>query len=177
MLVGLDFDNTIANYDSLFREIGLELNIISQDWKGNKKDLRNLILTNPEGEEIWMKIQGKVYGEYMHRAKLTPGVANFLLQCKAKKIEVCIISHKTEYGHYDKKNISLRKEATKWMFEKNLFDNSFTSLSKNNVFFENTRKEKVTRISKIGCSHFVDDLPEVFEEPNFPKNTKKILFG
>ena len=57
----------------------------------------------------------------MHRAKSNlPGVANFLLQCKCKtrNIPVCIVSHKTEYGHYDEKNILLkRRKQLKWMFE------------------------------------------------------------
>ena len=30
--------------------------------------------------------------------------------------------------------------------------------------FENTKKEKVERIMKQSCTHFIDDLPEILEE-------------
>ena len=175
MLIGLDFDNTIANYDSVFKEISFQYDLLEDGWQGTKKELKQIILALPKGEETWMKIQGKVYGEFMHKAELMPGVANFLFHCKIKEIPICVISHKTEYGHFDEKKISLRDEAMKWMGEKNLFNKSYFSLTKDQVFFSNTRKQKVEKISTIGCSHFIDDLVEVFEEPHFPKDTKKIL--
>ena len=175
MLIGLDFDNTIANYDSVFKEISFQYDLLEDGWQGTKKELKQIILSLPKGEETWMKIQGKVYGEFMHKAELMPGVANFLFHCKIKEIPICVISHKTEYGHFDDKKISLRNEAMKWMGEKNLFNKSYFSLTKDKVFFSSTRKEKVEKILTIGCSHFIDDLIEVFEEPHFPKDTKKIL--
>ena len=175
MLIGLDFDNTIANYDSVFKEISFQYDLLEDGWQGTKKELKQIILSLPKGEETWMKIQGKVYGEFMHKAELMPGVANFLFHCKIKEIPICVISHKTEYGHFDDKKISLRNEAIKWMGEKNLFNKSYFSLTKDKVFFSSTRKEKVKKISTIGCSHFIDDLVEVFEEPHFPQDTKRIL--
>ena len=143
MLIGLDFDNTIASYDSLFIEIGLQYGLVKEDWQGNKQDLKDLVFLLPDGHETWMRIQGKVYGEFMHKAELMPGVANFLLHCKSRDIPVCIISHKTEYGHFDTKKISLRKEALKWMEKNNLFKDSFTTLSADTVFFEDTREKTV----------------------------------
>ena len=177
MLIGLDFDNTIANYDSLFIEIGFQYGLVKEDWQGNKQDLKDLVFLLPDGHETWMRIQGRVYGEFMHKAELMPGVANFLLHCKSRDIPVCIISHKTEYGHFDTKKISLRKEALKWMEKKNLFKDSYTTLSAETVFFEDTREKKVRKIFEIGCTHFIDDLEEVFKEPSFPKNTDKLLFS
>ena len=177
MLIGLDFDNTIASYDSLFIEIGLQYGLVKEDWQGNKQDLKDLVFLLPDGHDTWMRIQGRVYGEFMHKAELMPGVANFLLHCKSRDIPVCIISHKTEYGHFDTKKISLRKEALKWMEKNNLFKDSFTTLSADTVFFEDTREKKVRKIFEIGCTHFIDDLEEVFQEPSFPKNTDKLLFS
>ena len=175
MLIGLDFDNTIANYDSVFKEICTHFNLLENEWSGTKKELKEVIFSLPDGEETWMKIQGRAYGEFMNKAELMPGVANFLFNCRIKEIPVCVISHKTEYGHFDKKKVSLRSEAMKWMEEKSLFNESFSTLNKNNVFFYNTREEKVKKISALKCTHFVDDLVEVFKEPHFPKKTKRIL--
>jgi hypothetical protein len=44
------------------------------------------------------------------------------------------------------------------------------------VFLELTRREKVARIAAVGCSHFIDDLPELFAEEDFPEATRRILF-
>ena len=32
------------------------------------------------------------------------------------------------------------------------------------------------RIRALGCTHFIDDLEEVFLEPSFPSDVHKILF-
>jgi hypothetical protein len=45
-----------------------------------------------------------------------------------------------------------------------------------NVFFEATRAEKIGRIRTLGCTHFIDDLTEVFAEKSFPKHIRKFLF-
>ena len=91
MLIGLDFDNTIANYDSVFKEICFRYDLLEGGWQGTKKELKQIILSLPKGEETWMKIQGKVYGEFMHKAELMPGIANFLFHCKIKEIPICVI--------------------------------------------------------------------------------------
>ena len=44
------------------------------------------------------------------------------------------------------------------------------------VYFSETREGKVRKISELGCTHFIDDLKEVFQEPKFPRGVKKILF-
>ena len=116
MNIGIDFDNTIARYDNLFKEIALLEGFIDKDWTGSgKRELRNYLLELPDGEITWMKLQGLIYGKYMHQAELMPGVANFLLQCKLRNYPVFIVSHKTEYSYNDRGKIPLRIEAMKWM--------------------------------------------------------------
>ena len=102
MNIGIDFDNTIASYDKLFHEVALDENYIDKSWDGSgKTKLRNYLRSQPDGEKTWMKLQGLVYGKYMHGAKMMPGVANFFLSCKVRNYRILIVSHKTEYGHYD----------------------------------------------------------------------------
>jgi len=48
-------------------------------------------------------------------------------------------------------------------------------LSRSDVFWELTRAAKLGRIAERGCTHFIDDLPEVLSEPAFPK-VERILF-
>jgi len=178
MKIGLDFDNTIARYETLFRQVAQAEGLISGNWKGGRKTkLRNHLCRQADGERTWMKLQGLVYGKYMHGAEMMPGIANFLLSCKVRNHRVFIVSHKTEYGHFDPEKISLRQEALQWMEAKHFFDQDYFAINRGNVFFADTQEEKVAIIAQLKCNWFIDDLPEVFEQANFPLDTRKILFG
>ncbi|MFC1665005.1 aminoglycoside phosphotransferase family protein [Pseudomonadota bacterium] len=178
MNIGIDFDNTIARYDALLAEVALEKGLVDKSWNGKgKTELRDHLRRQPEGETSWMKLQGRIYGKYMYRAQLMPGVANFFLKCKLQGHKVFIVSHKTEFGHFDPERISLRQEALKWMEAKGFFDPMYFSIDRENVFFADTRYEKVNKVAELQCDWFIDDLPEVFAEDSFPECTQKVLFG
>ncbi len=178
MIIGIDFDNTIACYDDLFPKIAIKKKVIPIDsFFDNKLKVKNYLVKLENKKTEWMKLQGLVYGKYMAHAILMPGVINFLISCKMRGYKICIVSHKTKYGHFDKDKISLRTKAIEWMETNLFFDKTYCGIRKKNVFFANTRKEKVNIISQLKCDWFIDDLPEIFKEPNFPKNTNKILYG
>ena len=86
MRIGLDFDNTLACYHQVFGQIAREQGIVSEDWKGGKTELRSQLRSYPEGELLWQRIQGQVYGKNMHRATMFPEVANFLLRLKSHMV-------------------------------------------------------------------------------------------
>jgi hypothetical protein len=48
-------------------------------------------------------------------------------------------------------------------------------LRKDQVFFELTKQEKISRIVALGCTHYVDDLPEILDM--LPDGMQKILFS
>ena len=174
MNIGIDFDNTIARYDSLFQQVSRAKRFVTEDWNGTERmELRDYLRSQTDGEKTWMELQGLVYGKYMHGAEMMPGVANFFLSCKVRNHKIYIVSHKTEYGHYDPEKISLRREALKWMEARRFFDPEYFGLAKQNVFFTDTREEKVNIITRLHCDWFIDDLPEVFDEQHFPASTKK----
>ena len=178
MNIGIDFDNTIVRYDALFREVALKEKFLKGSWDGGTKiEIRDYFRRQAEGEKAWMKLQGLVYGKHMHGADMMPGVANFLLSCNVQNHRVFIVSHKTEYGHYDLEKVSLRAEAWKWMNTKRIFDPEYFGINKEDVFFADIREEKVNIIARLNCDWFIDDLPEVFDEKHFPASTNKILFG
>jgi hypothetical protein len=62
-----------------------------------------------------------------------------------------------------------------WMKSNNFF--SEYGLSRKQVFFESTRAEKINRIITQECSHFIDDLEEIFLEREFPEEVEKILYA
>ena len=178
MKIGIDFDNTIARYDSSFRRTALANQLISQEWTGRgKTELRDYLRTLPDGEQIWMSLQGQVYGKFMHQAEIMPGFVEFMLKCRLRGHKVFIVSHKTEFGHFDVEQTSLRVEAMKWMESKRVFHPDFFGMKRENVFFADTREEKVAKIAELECDCFIDDLPEVFAEKTFPESVEKVLYG
>jgi hypothetical protein len=71
--------------------------------------------------------------------------------------------------------VDLRQSALQWLESKGFF--SDFGLSRENVFFESTRAEKIQRIRDLRCTHFIDDLAQVFTRDDFPGKTKKLLFA
>lgn len=176
MIIGIDFDNTIAAYDHVFAPAAVELGLLPPGGAGSKRAVRDAIRASTAGEEGWMRLQGQVYGRLMERARPFDGLFDFLDRARARGAAVWIVSHKTEHGHFDPHRVNLREAALRWMEATGLFDTATTGLAANRVFFEATREEKIRRIGALGCDVFVDDLPEVFLNPAFPPEPRRFLF-
>ncbi len=176
MLIGIDFDNTIITYDAVFRVVARRRGLIGEDFRGEgKQAIRDHIRRLPDGEIAWQKLQGEVYGKGIAEAAMFPGVAAFLARCRAAGLPVAIVSHKTEYGHYDPHRVNLRQAALDWMTRQGFF--SDLAVPRERVFFESTRADKLGRIASLSCTHFIDDLEEVLTDPGFPPGVERILFS
>jgi len=176
MLIGLDFDNTIACYNDVFSSEAKLKGLVNSEWKGSKQELKILLDTLEDGQTKWQKMQGQVYGPSMQKATLFPGVARFLLRCKLKGHTVFIVSHKTKYGHYDKTKTLLREASLKWMDSQGFFKDNLLGVNRKNIFFANTQSEKVLKIKSLNLDVFIDDLEEIFLHQDFPE-IKKIHFS
>jgi len=184
VLVGLDLDNTLIDYDAAFcstaMEIGLltDVQVARMDVNGppSKTQVKSFLLSQPDGDRFWEALQGQVYGSYIHKARLFPGVLNFLKRCHAHGISVVVLSHKTQYGHYDESGISLREAAIGFLDENGFFGPG-TGMTEQDVLFFDTREDKVAMIGLQRCDSFIDDLPAVFDAEHFPSGTEKILFN
>jgi hypothetical protein len=175
-VIGLDFDNTLVSYDEVMRQTALDWKLIEAGSAGgNKQQVRDQIRALPDGEIKWQKLQAEVYGKRMNQAHLIEGVEKFLKACKAEGIQTFIVSHKTKHAAQDQEGINLQEAALNWMKEKGFF--SRLGLSQNSVYFEDSREEKAQRIGQLGCTHFIDDLQEVFLEKGFPQATVRILYA
>ena len=174
MLIGLDFDNTIAIYDEIFCKAAIKNGLVPSNYKGRKRDIRNSLRARAGGEQQWRQIQAYVYGAAMKNAKLHPGCKAFLERCRLEEVEVHIISHKTKFSPHDPQRVDMQKMAWSWMDDLGFFDQSYLALSRDNIHFEPTRAKKTLKIAEIRCEVFVDDLVEVFEEKDFPTFTRKI---
>ena len=106
MRIGIDLDNTIIDYTEAFLFGARQLKLIPEKWKGQKIELKSVVKSHSEGEQKWQKLQGKVYGQWVHHAKLYSGVFRFLWRCHQRGWETIVVSHKTEHGHCDSEKIS-----------------------------------------------------------------------
>lgn len=166
MRIGIDFDNTIACYDTVFHQLALEKNLIPASLQKSKGAVRDYLRAAGQEEE-WTAMQGDVYGNRMDLAKPYPGVAEFFQ--KSRGAQLCIISHKTLYPFKGPK-YPLHEAARGWLQGQSFYHSGIAT------FFELTKEEKLKRIERMQCDYFIDDLPEFLAEEGFPKKTKKILF-
>lgn len=174
MHVGVDFDNTIIRYDELFYSIALEKRLIPPSVLPSKKAIRDYLWSLTDGNKLWTELQGVVYGPRIHGAAINEGFNEFVFFCRKNRIQVSIISHKTQYPAVGEK-YDLRHAALKWLIDKKMVGNN--GIARSNIYFEDNRKEKINRIKAISCTHFIDDLTEVFDDAEFPPNVKKFLFS
>ena len=174
--IGIDFDNTIISYDDVFCAAAKRGGLVGSDFTGGKQAVRDAIRLLPDGELAWQRLQGQVYGKGIGAAKLVTGVEPFLRRARAEGCDVVIVSHKTEYGHFDPDRVNLRAAALDWMAGQGLFDGSY-GIVRQDVYFESTRAKKLKRIAALSLTHFIDDLEEVLTDPDFPPRIERILFA
>jgi len=109
MRIGIDLDNTLVCYDNAFLIKAWQLGLIPQGCNMSRSELRKQIREKSEGEIAWQRLQGQVYGNGISHAQLFPGAYRFLWRCKRQGHVLEIVSHKTQYGHYDEGQTPLRE--------------------------------------------------------------------
>ena len=174
MIIGLDFDNTVVNYDGVFYQAILDWGLLPPKSSQTKQSIKEFMLSRGLSD-TWTKLQGYVYGALMEKAELYDGVGSFLRSCREYGIGTYIISHKTKYPVLGPE-YNLHKSALNWLKSKRLFENRRYGLDENDIFFEHTKEEKWNKIASSGCSWFIDDLPEFLLDPKFPNEVNRILF-
>jgi hypothetical protein len=175
--IGIDFDNTLIDYDRVFVAAARARELLGSGFVGNKQAVRDAVRLLPEGELAWQRLQGYVYGKGIGEAAMCEGVDAFLRRCGAAGHAVFIVSHKTEFGHHDPDRVNLREAALGWMEARGFFAPDIYAIPRENVFFETSRAQKLRRIAALDCGCFIDDLEEVLTDPDFPPGVKRVLFG
>lgn len=181
MKLGVDLDNTLISYEELFQRVAEEQGLLttvqaSTGAPHGKTGIRQAVKSLPSGEFQWEKLQGLVYGTRIEEAQLIPGVRSFFRECSKRQIPVYIVSHKTKAAHHDDSGVDLHQAAMDWMSANEFFSHRGMGMTQEQVFFEETRAGKLRRIQALRCTHFVDDLEEVFSDDGFPGGVIKILY-
>jgi hypothetical protein len=175
MIVGVDFDNTIVDYTGVFHALGVETGCIPKS-VGLTKTAVKRYLCDQNRENEWTKLQGIVYGSGILNAKPYPGVRHIISKMIQRDIDVFVISHKTSYPILGNK-ISLHEAAMKWLIHNDIVGKDTYQIPRKKVFFNETQKEKIKKISQLKCDFFIDDLSAIFKSADFPQKTKGFLFN
>ena len=162
--VGLDFDNTLIDYDELFYSIALEKGLIPVQIDKTKIAVRKYLKDNGK-ENIFTLLQGEVYGLHIKRASQSSGMMQSLKILKENSIELIIISHKTLHP-YSGPKYDLHKAAMSWLKKNEFFDQNCLNFRRENVFFEITIENKIKRIEDSGLTYYIDDLTKVLKMIN-----------
>jgi hypothetical protein len=174
MIVGLDFDNTIACYDRVFHHAACEQGLIPDTTPTGKAAVRDYLRAAGR-EDDWTRLQGYVYGKRMDIARIYPGALTVIRRFIDAGISVKIISHKTRHPYlgppYD-----LHAAARVFLDAHGIFDEACAGMTPQDVFFETDLVAKLDRIGEQGCTHYLDDLPEVLGHAAFPDGVQRFLF-
>lgn len=176
--IGLDLDNTIIDYEGVFGPAAEEIGLLpTGHGLLNKEAVKARLIATDPSEAQWMRLQGQVYGRFIGGAVPYPGVIEFLTAMRRAGARVSIVSHKTEYGHFDEARVHLWQAALGWLESHGFFTSSHFAIERTDVHFATTRDAKIMQIQALGCRAFVDDLPEVLAHPDFPADVEKIWFA
>ncbi len=171
MKIGLDFDNTIVGYDSLFARVAIEGGLVPPQTPPSKLAVRDH-LRQTGREPVWTELQGVVYGARMMEAEAFPGVLDFMAWARGHGIALSIVSHRTRQPFLGPP-FDLHQAARDWTAR--FLTNAV--IPDERIFFETTKDAKLARIAEGGFDYFLDDLPEILTAPGFPAATTPLLFG
>lgn len=173
MHIGFDFDNTLISYDILFRRVAVEQGLIPPEIQANKNAVRDY-LKRVNKENAWTMLQGDVYGGRILEAEPYPGMWEALQFIANRSIPMTIISHKTRLPYLGESK-DLHLAARGWLKKLKIDSLTGPNISDEKVFFEPSKEEKCKRIVNLGCTHYIDDLPEILTM--LPNNIIKIHFS
>jgi hypothetical protein len=173
MRLGLDFDNTLVNYDRLFRSVALQKKYIPASIAARKNAVRDHLRVAGKEDE-WTRLQGEVYGARILEAEPCEGMLAALKWLAQREVATCIVSHKTRTPYLGEA-WDLHAAARSWLEQQGFHDAAGLGWPRDRVFFELSREAKIARILSQHCTHYVDDLPEILDL--LPDHIEKIYFA
>ncbi len=169
--IGFDLDNTIINYDLSAQKYGQKIGI---EGVRSVSELKSKLKDGKLAVDEWTRAQSWIYGEGLAHATVQRDFLPLLEQLADREYSVYVVSHKTQFGPIQFGSVPFVEFTLKWLNNSSLG----SILEKNvNLFFEETRRLKVQRISQLSLDFFVDDLVEVINDKYFPEHTIGILYG
>ncbi len=184
MLVALDFDNTLIEYDHVFYGLARERGLVPDGLEPLKSAVRDHVRSRYD-DLAWHGLQAQVYGPLIHRGRMMAGAREFVRLCRDRRVDLVVVSHKSKFAsHVDQlpsaESIDLRAAALGWMRANGFFlsmAEGGLNFSPNDIHFESTRQAKVERINALGCDVLVDDLSEVLTHKDLRADLERVWFN
>ena len=170
--VGIDLDNTIVNYGESYIQISKSLKLEVSN--PNREIIKDFFQNSPKGDYSWQEFQSILYTSGLEYAQVANGLFEFLNLCNTKKIEIYIISHKTNTTPEEFGGADLRIPAINWL---NTHKITPLKIRPENIFFCETQLAKIETINHLGVDMFIDDLEEVINHTKLNKNVEGILYS
>ncbi len=174
MRIGVDLDNTLVCYDEVFWKLATEREWIAPDVPRSKELVRDE-LRRLGRESDWTLLQGEVYGPRMNEATPFPNAWEALRTFRERGWSVFVVSHRTRVP-FAGPSFDLHAAARDWLAWHGFLEEPKTGLCQGGVHLETTKQEKMARIGSLKLNWFIDDLPELLLEPDFPASVRKMLF-
>lgn len=160
MLIGIDLDNTVLNYEDSIRQAAKDVLGITLEGNVSKTEAKGAIVEK-FGHVAWTELQGRIYGDYSTHTKLFSGVLEFISFAQAQGIRVMVISHKTRYavsgGESDLRAFALENLARLGLTAGPVSNTTTPDW----VVFCETKEDKVSKIREAEVDVFIDDLFEI----------------
>lgn len=155
--IAIDLDNTLINYESVFPLAASEENLPSSI--SSKEDIKRYLSSSSDSHSVWLRIQGKVYGEFIHR--ITPDKSLLdALQTLYRNNELILVSHKTQVSFCQRYN--LIQEAGNWLNRHRI--HSFF----HGIQYFPSKEEKMDWINNQSFDVVIDDLQDILEQLQTP---------
>ncbi len=181
--IGIDLDNTILKYDEVFYSLALAESWIDRDCLCDKDSVKKGLFRKAENartsENYWQQLQAWAYGDHIGKALLFDGFYKFVQQARQFNDQLFIVSHKTKFSNCDS-SVPLRNNAINTLNQRGFFKpvgEGGLGFKRKDVFFASSLDEKIQKARELNLTHFIDDLPKVIYHPEFPSETKRILFA
>ena len=94
MIIGIDLDNTIINYDETFLKIAIKKKLILKREIITKELLKKQIIKKSNIEK-WKEIQGIAYGKNIFQSRIMNFFLDFLILCKLRNFKIL----RATFGH------------------------------------------------------------------------------
>ena len=166
---GFDLDNTLINYSEAVAEF---CRINSLPLCNDIGNLKVMLRKFSDSDHEWQLAQSWLYTSGLEFAQLGLGSIDLISYLTQKGYHLYIVSHKTSHTPKFCGQVPLHDLANNWI-KKSEIASYFKETEQ--IYYEPTRELKVKRIRELALNYFVDDLEEVFNESEFPIDTKSFL--